>query len=80
MRRIALLAFLVLGLFQSPALASSQLPAAAAASAHPIYASYWDGFVEHWSGKMKKQNGIIGLVLVVGAASLFIITRGKWNK
>jgi hypothetical protein len=78
MRRIALLALLALALTCSPALASSQF--ATAAPCQPLYASYWDGFVEHWGSKMKKQNGVIMVVLAVGAVSLFIITRGKWNK
>jgi hypothetical protein len=79
MRRLALLAVLGLALSQAPAQASS-LPAAAALSSQPLYATYWDGFVDHWGGKMKKQNGIIMLVLGVGVVSLFIITRGKWLK
>jgi Spy/CpxP family protein refolding chaperone len=79
MRRLALLAVLGLALSHAPAQASA-LPPAAAPSAQPLYASYWDGFVDHWGGKMKKQNGIIMLVLGVGAVSLFIITRGKWLK
>jgi hypothetical protein len=77
MRRIALLALLTLALTCSPALSSQSTTAA---PCQPLYASYWDGFVEHWGSKIKKQNGVIMVVLAVGAVSLFIITRGKWNK
>lgn len=79
MRRIALLAVLGLALSHAPARAAA-LPPAGAPSAQPLYATYWDGFVEHWGGKMKKQNGVIMVALAVGALSLFIITRGKWIK
>jgi hypothetical protein len=42
--------------------------------------SYWARFKDHWLGFFQKQNGIIMLVLLVGAASIFVITRGKWKK
>ena len=53
---------------------------AATGAATPPIADYWDGFVEHWSGMLKKQNGVVMFVLGLGAVSLFIITRGKWKK
>jgi hypothetical protein len=43
-------------------------------------ASYWSGFLDHWSGAFKKQNGIVMFALLVGAVCLFVITRGKWRK
>jgi hypothetical protein len=54
--------------------------AAAETAAPPLAASYWQGFIEHWSGVFQKQNGIVLATLVVGAVCLFIITRGKWRK
>jgi hypothetical protein len=45
-----------------------------------LFANYWTGFVDHWSGVFKKQNGIVLGTLLVGAVCLFIITRGKWKK
>ena len=77
MRRLAVLALLVLVLSDAPAIASTS-PLHVAH--HPPLASYWEGFQEHWGAMLKKQNGVILLVLAVGAASLFIITRGKWLK
>lgn len=38
---------------------------------------YWDNFVDFWAGAFRKQNGIVLLILGVGAVSLFIITRSK---
>jgi hypothetical protein len=61
------------------ALALAAAPAAAAEAAPPL-ASYWSGFVDHWSGAFKKQNGIVMFALLVGAVCLFVITRGKWQK
>ena len=56
-------------------------PAAAADTGTPVLAaSYWAGFVEHWTGVFQKQNGIVMAALLVGAVCLFIITRGKWKK
>ena len=46
----------------------------------PVFGSYWDQFVEHWLGGLKKQNGVVVAALCVGLLSLFIITRGKWRK
>ena len=43
-------------------------------------ASYWDGFSEFWTGRLKRTDGVVLLALGVGAASLFIITRAKWKK
>lgn len=63
-------------------LAATAAPAAAAdGPAAPALASaYWQGFIDHWRGTLKKQNGIVLATLGVGAISLFIITRGKWQK
>jgi len=56
-------------------------PAAAGESGSPVFAaSYWDGFIEHWSAVFQKQNGVVLAALLVGAVCLFIITRGKWRK
>jgi hypothetical protein len=51
-----------------------------AAAADAPLASYWSGFIDHWSGAFKKQNGIVMFALLVGAVCLFVITRGKWRK
>jgi hypothetical protein len=56
-------------------------PVAAAEPGTPVFAaSYWEGFIEHWSGVFQKQNGVVMAALIVGAVCLFIITRGKWRK
>ena len=56
-------------------------PVAAAEPGSPVFAaSYWDGFIEHWTGVFQKQNGVVLAALLVGAVCLFIITRGKWKK
>jgi hypothetical protein len=77
-----LAALLVLVLTAAPAAASPVPPAArvAAAPVGPLFGGYWDSFLDHWTGVLKKQNGVIMLALGVGAVSLFIITRGKWIK
>jgi Spy/CpxP family protein refolding chaperone len=62
------------------ALAAAPATAASAAAAAPPLASYWSGFLDHWSGAFKKQNGIVMFALLVGAVCLFVITRGKWRK
>jgi hypothetical protein len=70
-----------LALFPAVVLALLALATPAAASdSGPLVASYWAGFIEHWTGVFQKQNGIVMLALVVGALCLFIITRGKWRK
>jgi hypothetical protein len=56
---------------------ASDSPAPAAPA---LLGGYWAEFVEHWSGVFQKQNGVVMLALGVGAAGLFIITRGKWKK
>jgi hypothetical protein len=71
---LAVLATLAVLLSPAPASAADGTPALFAFSA------YWDGFVEFWGGMLKKQNGIVMFALGVGAVSLFIITRGKWQK
>jgi hypothetical protein len=45
-----------------------------------LFAGYWSEFVDHWSGMLKQQNGVVLFALGIGAVSLFIITRGKWKK
>jgi hypothetical protein len=59
-------------------------PAAAAEPAGPLFAGtfreYWRGFVDFWTSAFLKQNGIVMLVLGLGAVGIFIITRGKWKK
>ena len=48
------------------------------ASAAPFaQQSYLDGFIDHWKTSAGKQNTIVVGVLLVGAASIFIITRGR---
>jgi len=73
------LRLLPLFLIATVALLALAGPVAAADSA-PLFAGYWQGFVEHWTDALQKQNGIVLLALGVGAVCLFIITRGKWKK
>ncbi len=68
---------MLLILTASPATAASS---DAAAHVAPVFAGYWDEFVDHWLGMLQKQNGVVVFALCVGAVSLFIITRGKWKK
>lgn len=47
----------------------------------PVFASqYWEGFKRYWFGFLGNASGVVVTALIVGAISLFIITRGKWNK
>lgn len=62
----------------------SPAPASAADTSAVLFAGtfggYWQGFIDFWAGMLKKQNGVVMFALLVGALSLFIITRGKWRK
>ena len=74
---------LVLALGLLLVLATSAPAAAADPSGAPLFATlreYWRGFVDFWAGAFLKQNGIVMLVLGLGAVGIFIITRGKWKK
>jgi hypothetical protein len=72
------LAFALIAAF---ALLSTAGPVAAAEAGSPtLVATYWDGFLEHWTGVFQKQNGVVMAALLIGAVCLFIITRGKWKK
>ena len=47
----------------------------------PAFAgSYWEGLKRYWTGFVGNASGVVITALVVGAISLFIITRGKWGK
>ncbi|MFO0848899.1 MAG: hypothetical protein U0871_10165 [Gemmataceae bacterium] len=52
---------------------------AAAADPGPLFAKtgYWQEFASYWVNYMHKQNGIILLILGLGAVALLIITRGS---
>jgi hypothetical protein len=62
------------------------LPAALAAVAllvlapPPAHAGFWYGFKRYWTDYFGQQNGVVMTALVIGALSIFIITRGKWKK
>lgn len=60
--------------------ANSAAPAQAAPPGAAPPLAYWGDFVDHWFGKLRRQNGVVVAALGVGAISLFIITRGKWLK
>ena len=77
-RRLAALAVVVLALAASPVAAATPLPDAVPSI--PLFAGYWQEFLDYWVGALKKQNGIIMVALGLAATSLFIITRGKWRK
>jgi hypothetical protein len=63
-------------------------PAALAAAGCLLFApapalagsGYWQGFKKFWTDYLGKTDGVVLTALVVGAISLFIITRGKWLK
>jgi hypothetical protein len=62
-------------------LAALAAVASALASPTPAAASqYWSGFKKFWGDYLADSNGVVTTALVVGAISLFIITRGKWAK
>jgi len=56
--------------------------AAALSSTTPALAGsgYWQGFKKFWSDYLSQTDGVVLTVLVIGAVSLIIITRGKWAK
>lgn len=72
-----LLTAALLGLALTPAASPAAVPGPATAFAK---ASYWDGFEDFWTSRMKRTDGVVLVALGVGAASLFIITRAKWKK
>jgi len=41
---------------------------------------YWYGFKDFWIGLFGEQSGVTLIALGVMAVSIFIITRGKWQK
>jgi hypothetical protein len=57
-------------------------PALSAAEPGPLLAkgSYWSGFVEFWTSRVVRQEGVVLIAIGVGIVSLFIITRSKWKK
>jgi hypothetical protein len=68
------LALLVVLVLAGPAAAADQGGSA-------LFGKYWGQFVEYWQGALQKQNGVVLVVLGLGAVALLIITRsGKWNK
>lgn len=48
----------------------------------PSYAaSFWSGFKKYWGGFLAEQNGVVMVVLGVGAFGVAIIMfGGKWKK
>jgi hypothetical protein len=69
------LALLVVLVLAGPAAAADQ------AGSGALFGKYWGQFVEYWQGALQKQNGVVLVVLGLGAVALLIITRsGKWNK
>ncbi|HSQ56789.1 MAG TPA: hypothetical protein VLM40_13695 [Gemmata sp.] len=70
--RTVILAVILLLVFTSPAAASESGNVS-------LFGSYWSSFVEYWERSIMRQNGIVMLVLGLGAVALFIITRGKWR-
>jgi len=56
-------------------------PAFSAAPAIPMADSFsWSGFVRYWRSYANRTDHVVLVVLLVMAAALFIITRGKWLK
>lgn len=58
----------------------SAAPRARAAGPGALVAGYASDFYDHWAGVFKQQNSIVMMALLLGAVSIFIITRGKWRK
>jgi hypothetical protein len=68
------LALLVVLVLAGPAAAADQGSGA-------LFGKYWGQFLEYWQGALQRQNGVVLVVLGLGAVALLIITRsGKWNK
>ena len=57
-------------------------PALFAAEPDALFArnNYWSGFVEFWTSRVVRQEGVVLVAVGVGIVSLFIITRSKWKK
>lgn len=56
-------------------------PPLAAAEPNALFAgNYWSGFVEFWTSRVVRQEGVVLVAVGVGIVSLFIITRSKWKK
>ncbi|MCE9530656.1 MAG: hypothetical protein K8T89_05930 [Planctomycetes bacterium] len=52
-----------------------------ASAAQPLSMErYWSGFRNFWGTLFGSVGGIVGIALLTGAAAMFIITRGKWQK
>jgi hypothetical protein len=71
--RALVLALLLIPLLATPAVAAEGRGAA-------VFGGYWQAFLDYWESAFLRQNGIVMGVLGLGAAALFIITRGKWRK
>ncbi len=41
---------------------------------------FWQGFRTYWMQQVGSVNGIVLVVVILGAVGIFIITRGKWLK
>ncbi len=44
------------------------------------FGRFWVGFKSFWGNQFGSIGGVVGLGLLTGAVSVFIITRGKWKK
>jgi hypothetical protein len=60
------------------ALLAAGLPLLAPANA--FAGGYWIGFKRFWTDFVADTDGVVVVALLVGAISLFIITRVKGNK
>jgi hypothetical protein len=61
----------------APAAAITAMPAPAL----PLADSFsWHGFMRYWKGFVNRADRVVLVVVLVAAAALFIITRGKWMK
>ena len=61
----------------------SPLPLGAADPASPALVAktnYWQGFVDFWTSRVARQDGVVIVAILVGIVSLFIITRSKAKK
>ena len=64
----------------SLSIASSRPAVSAAPVIFAMNGVSWDGFVRYWKGFVYRSDRVALIVALVGAAALFIITRGKWNR
>ena len=42
-----------------------------------LFARFWQGFVEHWTGVLTKQSGFTMIIILCGVVGIVIICAGR---